>query len=288
MSARRAAPRTATVCARALLGSEGWKRWVRTRATNGLSRYSLNNQMLVALQAPGATYVAGFRAWLGLGYCVRKGERALRILAPVPLGKRTTQDAGAGADEEGAKRPRVAFKATAVFDRSQVDPLPDCEPTPLQPPCEPLTGDSHAHLLEPLRAFCAEELGFTVEVRELSGSVGGWCDHAAREIVLDARVAPNAQLRTLIHESAHALGVSYRDYPRAQAEVIVDCTAYIVAASVGLDVGGESIPYVAGWGEQDSVEAVTRFAAVIDELASRLESVLADDRAPAPAPSDGA
>jgi len=41
--------------------------------------------MLVALQAPGATYVAGFRAWLGLGYCVRKGERALRILAPVPL-----------------------------------------------------------------------------------------------------------------------------------------------------------------------------------------------------------
>jgi len=105
--------------------------------------------------------------------------------------------------------------------------------------------------------------------------------------VLDARVAPNAQLRTLIHESAHALGVSYRDYPRAQAAVMVDCTAYIVAASVGLDVGGESIPYVAGWGEQDSVEAVTRFAAVIDELAGRLEGVLAGDRAPAPATSTG-
>ena len=276
--------------ARALLDSEGWKRWVRTRATNGLSRYSLNNQMLVALQAPGATYVAGFKAWLGLRYCVRKGERALRILAPVPLRKRTTQNdsADADADEEGGERPRVTFKATAVFDRSQVDPLPDCEPTPLEPPCEPLTGDSHAHLLEPLRAFCADELGFSVEVRELSGSVGGWCDHAAREIVLDARVAPNAQLRTLIHESAHALGVSYRDYPRAQAEVIVDCTAYIVAASVGLDVGGESLPYVAGWGEEDSVEAVTRFAAVIDELAGRLEGVLAGDRAPARATPAGA
>jgi len=37
-------------------------------------------------------------------------------------------------------------------------------------------GDSHAYLLEALRAFCADELGFTVEVRELSGSVGGWCD----------------------------------------------------------------------------------------------------------------
>jgi len=58
--------------------------------------------------------------------------------------------------------------------------------------------------------------------------------------------------------------------------VIVDCTAYIVAASVGLDVGGGSIPYVAGWGEEDSVEAVTRFAGVIDELAGRLEGVLAE------------
>jgi hypothetical protein len=46
-----------------LLGSEAWRRWVRVRAANGLSRYSLNNQLLIALQTGGtASFVAGFRA----------------------------------------------------------------------------------------------------------------------------------------------------------------------------------------------------------------------------------
>jgi hypothetical protein len=56
-----------------LLSSEGWRRWVRVRARNGLSRYSVNNQLLIALQTGGtATFVAGFRAWLKLGYAVRR------------------------------------------------------------------------------------------------------------------------------------------------------------------------------------------------------------------------
>src|ERR1019366_1299635 len=49
--------------ARALLSSEGWQRWVRVRSTNGLSRYSFGNQLLIAMQCPDATYVAGFRAF---------------------------------------------------------------------------------------------------------------------------------------------------------------------------------------------------------------------------------
>jgi hypothetical protein len=54
------------------------------RAAFGLSRYSLNYQLLIALQTSGlASFVAGFRAWLELGYAVRKGERAIRILAPM-------------------------------------------------------------------------------------------------------------------------------------------------------------------------------------------------------------
>jgi len=56
-----------------LLTSEGWQRWVRVRARGGLGRLSLNNQLLVALSCPHATFVAGFRAWLKLGYCVAQG-----------------------------------------------------------------------------------------------------------------------------------------------------------------------------------------------------------------------
>jgi len=48
----------------------------------------------------------------------------------------------------------------------------------------------------------------------------------------------------------------------------------VAAASVGLDVGGESIPYIAGWGETGALDAVTTFATTIDELARRVETIL--------------
>jgi hypothetical protein len=195
-----------------LLTSEGWQRWVRVRARGGLARLSLNNQLLVALCCPEATFVAGFKAWLALGYCVRKGERAIRIIAPIPIKPTDGQDS----DEDGSP-PRVLFKAVSVFDRSQVAPLDGVEPTPLDPPCEPLTGDSHAQLLAPLQAF-TESLGFTVSFESIPGATGGWCDQKARRIVVDADQPVNARLRILIHETIHALGVGYAQYGRERAE----------------------------------------------------------------------
>jgi hypothetical protein len=71
--------------ARALLTTDGWQRWIRVRASNGLSRYSVSNQLLIAVDCWSRgitpTYVAGFRAFLDLNRCVRKGEKAIRILA---------------------------------------------------------------------------------------------------------------------------------------------------------------------------------------------------------------
>ena len=105
--------------ARELLTSDGWKRWIRVRATNGLSRYSLRNQWLIALECHRRgitpTYVAGFRAFLQLNRCVRKGETAIRILAPVAVKER--DDAG---EETGAKR--IFFRTVPVFDVSHDRP----------------------------------------------------------------------------------------------------------------------------------------------------------------------
>jgi hypothetical protein len=262
--------------ARALLDSDGWARWVRVRATNGLARYSMRNVLLLALQTEGnASYVAGFKGWLALGYCVRRGEKALRIFAPMPRRRRDdAEQADPGAGVKGDDERGVIFTTTAVFDRAQVDPLPDVDPTPLDAPCEPLSGDSHAHLRERLADWCRSELGYNVEIRPVAGPTGGWCDTKARAIVVDATGAPNAQLRTLIHEAAHAMGVDYRSHSRERAEVIVESVSFIVASSVGLDLGGESIPYVAGWGEDDAVQAATEFAEIIDGLTRRLEEVL--------------
>lgn len=88
------------------------------------------------------------------------------------------------------------FKVVFVFDRSQVDPVPSRDQVPLEPPCEPLTGDSHAHLLAPMGAF-AESLGYAVSFEPIDGSAGGFCDMKAKRIVVDAAQPANARLRTL-------------------------------------------------------------------------------------------
>lgn len=259
--------------ARRLLTSEGWRQWVRVRSRNGLARYSVSNQMLIALQAPDATFVAGFHAWKDLNRRVSKGARGIRILAPMPL--RTLEDESSGADGEadGNARVRTLFKSVAVFDVSQTEPLPGREPIALQPPVQPISGDSHAHLLTPLENF-ASECGYTVRHLPLDGSADGWCDSERVEIVVNDHLPANGQVRVLVHEIAHALGIGYAELGRARAEVMVDCVTYIVCGQVGLDVGGESIPYVAGWGEDGALDAIAQDAQTIDEVARRIESVL--------------
>ena len=174
----------------------------------------------------------------------------------------------------------MLFKTVFVFDRAQVAPIDGVEQAPLDPPCQPLTGDSHAHLIAPLRAF-ATSLGYTVSFESITGTAGGWCDAKAKRIVVDADAPANAQLRTLTHETIHALGVGYAEFRRERAEVIVDTATLLVCSSVGLRVDGETVPYVAGWGEDGALEAVTEFAKTIDELARRVENALTPTPEPA-------
>src|SRR3954465_14796428 len=111
-----------------LLCSDGWQRWVRARARNGLGRSSVSNLCLILLANPDASFVAGFKAWLELGYCVRKGEHAIWIFAPMPI--RARADAASN-DDDQTPQPRMLFRAVPVFDRSLVEPLKGRDPAPL-------------------------------------------------------------------------------------------------------------------------------------------------------------
>jgi hypothetical protein len=271
--------------ARALLTTDGWSRWVQVRAKNGLARYSFGNQLLIALQRPDASYVAGFRAFLALNRCVRKGERAIRILAPMSVRQREPEPAAGDADGEGNERTRIVFRAVSVFDASQTESLPGTQPVPLEPPCEPIDGATHAHLL-PALGRLAQELGYRVTRRPLDGPADGWCDQRQHEIVVNTDVAINAQVRVLVHELAHALGIGYRDYGRRRAEVLVDTVTYIVCGSVGLDTSGSTVPYIAGWGESGDLDAIRGCAEAIDAIARRIEdSLRPESQAPSRQPS---
>jgi hypothetical protein len=144
----------------------------------------------------------------------------------------------------------------------------------VSPPAQPIEGDSHTELIVPLQEL-GRELGYRVEIRDLPDhGPGGWCDHKLKHIAIATGPA-NGQVRTLVHELAHALGVGYEQYGREQAEVLVDCVTYIFCSSVGLDIAGESIPYIAGWGEDGALDAIREYAETIDTIARRIEDALA-------------
>jgi antirestriction protein ArdC len=248
----------------ALLTSEGWQRWLRTRSR--FHRYSLRNTLLIAFQCPHATHVAGFRQWLELGRCVCRGEKAIRIFAPVRYRHRSETEQ---TDEQEPEPQLVGFRLAAVFDVSQTEPLPGIEPTPLEPPGQPVEGESHAHLIRPLEQH-AGSLGFDVAYEPLHRRAG-YCSSAERRIVIDSALSANGKVATLVHELAHAHGIDYKKFSRAEAELIVESVACIVCGSVGLDTTSESVPYLAGWTHQHGAERITVLATTIDEVARAIE-----------------
>jgi hypothetical protein len=148
------------------------------------------------------------------------------------------------------------------------------------PPSQPIAGGGLAHLLEPLRRFAAS-IGYAFEVKAIPGGAQGKCNRSERRIAVEevgGDFSPNAQIAVGVHELAHALVVVDRQEgdPKlryGQEEVVVECVAYTVCASLGLDISGSSVPYMTGWSRGDEVE---RYADLIDRLARRLEDALLD------------
>lgn len=273
---RRAADRRLMVEATAQLrSSEGWRRWLSVR--RHFHHYSLHNQILIAFQMPEATRVAGFAAWLKLGYAVQKGEHGISIWAPCrPSARRMREWKEAGADP--AARPRTFFRLVKVFDRSQVAPLPEFPggPADLDPPSEPVEGDGLGHLFPALSELGAE-IGAAVRV-EAGRTDGSYSpgDRLIRVRPVGTDFSPNRQVAVTVHELAHALLRLERrdddpDLGYGEEEVVVECVAYTVCSAAGLDTSGASVPYVTGWGSGDEIE---RYAAVIDRLARRIEDAV--------------
>jgi antirestriction protein ArdC len=262
-----------------LRSSTGWRRWIAVRARTALRRYSVRNQLLIALQDPSATRVAGFRAWIALGYCVRRGEHSrISVWARCePSKKRLQHWRENGADPE--TRPKPFYKLEPVFDRAQVEPLPPpADPAPLDPPIAPIEGET-LHWALPLLEQQASALQITVRYVDLPAGHDGSYRRDRKSITVSSAVSINQQVAAFCHELAHALVDLDRrpDDPSlsyAIEELVAESVALTVCGFLGLDTTGNSIPYMAVWSEGLPDDAFEQIAGLVDRLARRLEDAL--------------
>jgi len=278
----------------ALVESEAWKAMLDAAAR--FHRYSLNNLLLIGMQAPTATRVAGFSTWRSLGRQVRKGERGIAILAPCTY--RTTKAADGEAagdtaavtagekDSAGEGRPGRqvrGFRRAYVFDVAQTDGEPLAEVAPML-----LSGEAPAGLWDALERQ-VEVRGYTVE-RGPCGMANGWTDPTSNTVRVRADVDDAQAVKTLAHELAHIECGHVTDLPtyamcRGRCEIEAESVAYILSADAGLPTDGYSFAYIASWAEGDpalvrqAAETVTKAARTI--LTALHETTAAADGAPA-------
>jgi antirestriction protein ArdC len=248
-----------TAAVEALVQSDAWRRMLDVASR--FPRYSPNNVLLICVQRPDATAVAGLRTWNSLGRRVRKGEKGIAILAPCTY----RQDPGPGNEpahepatplDGTPDRPRVlrGFRVAHVFDITQTEgaPLPDVAPAQL-------IGTSPAELWQRLQQL-AEGDGYRVE-RGPCGVAYGLTSFTDRVVRVRDDVDPAQACKTLAHEIGHLradhqarFAEDYHRSPacRGAAEVEAESIAYIVAAAAGLDTSGYTVPYVAHWAAGDT------------------------------------
>lgn len=221
-----------------LYESDNYKAYLDTMAK--FHDYSVNNCILIWMQNPDATLVAGYQAWKNkFKRQVRKGEKAIRILAPCPHKyKKEVKDADGNIVEREFNW--TSFRAVNVFNLSQTDgdKLPDI--------CTALDGsiEDFDGTLKKLEKLSPVPVSF----EDIKGGANGYFSHADKRIVVKAGMSEKMTVKTLVHEISHALlHAGDEKLDKRTKEVQAESVAYVVCKSLGIDSSEYSFGYVAGW-----------------------------------------
>lgn len=239
-----------------LVSGDAWQAMLRMAAR--FHRYPFRNVMLLWAQAEDRemqlSQVAGYRSWQSVGRQVRKGEKALRVLAPVRRRLSAEEAAERAAHGEPAYdaegRPvRVVrgFRLESVFDIFQTDG--DELPRADQP--QWLSGPAPARLWDALAELVAAE-GYRLERNPEHGDAHGWTDHGDRVVSVRPDLEEAQAVATLAHELGHIrAGHDDRPIGRRQRETEADSITYVVCCAHGLDPTAAATPYAASWSNGD-------------------------------------
>ena len=266
-----------------LFDSERYKEYLRVMSK--FHNYSFNNTLLIAMQKPDASLVAGFSAWKNnFERNVMKGQKGIKIIAPSPFKVKQemqkidphTQKPVIGKDGKPVTEEKEitipAYKVVTVFDVSQTEgkELPDIA-------VDELTGDVDRY--KDFFAALEKTSPVPIAFEKIEGGSHGYYHLADKRIALNEGMSELQTLKTAIHEIAHAklhdidLNAPKDEQPRVDRntrEVEAESVAYTVCQHYGLDTSDYSFGYVAGWSSgrelaelKSSLETIRNAAAEI-------------------------
>ena len=267
-----------------LFESEKYKTYLSTMSK--FHNYSFNNTLLIAMQKPETTLVAGYKAWQkNFERHVNKGEKAIRILAPAPYKikeERDKLDPVTGEmmfDENGMPQKEQvevtipAFRAVSVFDVSQTDgkPIPELEVQELLS-----TVEGYEDFVQALMNVAPVPIGF----EDIPGDSKGYFHTEEKRIAVQENMSESQTLKTMVHEVAHSM-LHNKEINRADLieepakdrntkEVEAESVAYTVCQHFGIDTSDYSFSYIAGWSSGKDMKELKSSLDTIRKTASEL------------------
>ena len=264
-----------------LFNSDSYRNYLSTMSK--FHNYSFNNTLLIAMQKPDATLVAGYKAWQkNFERHVNKGEKAIRILAPAPYKIKEERDKIDPVTQEilldkdgNPKKEEVeitipAFRAVSVFDVAQTDgkPIPELAAKELLSDVE-----GYQDMIRAVEAISP----VPIELEEIAGDSKGYYDRDSKRIAVQENMSESQTLKTMIHEVAHSKLHSKEveqdeqmKKDRNTKEVEAESIAYTVCQHFGIDTSDYSFGYIAGWSSGRDTKELRSSMDTIRKTASEL------------------
>ncbi len=250
--------------------------------------YSFRNSLLIHMQKPEASYVAGYAAWQKkFNRQVQRGENGIQIVGYAPGKVNAEQEKKdnsgkpiLGADgqpmKETVTRQIPSYTPVSVYDVSQTEggPLPQLINELNE------SAEAYQNLMQAIR----EVSPFQISIEDIKGAAKGFCDPMAQKIVIQLGMSEAQSVKTAIHEVTHAdlyapevnLSLNNRTDRRTR-EVEAESTAFVVCSHYGIDTSDYTFPYLASWSStkelkelQNSLDTIQKQAGeLIDKIDTR-------------------
>jgi len=264
-----------------LFNSDSYRNYLSTMSK--FHNYSFNNTLLIAMQKPDATLVAGYKALQkNFERHVNKGEKAIRILAPAPykikeerdkidpVTQELLLDKDGNPQKEEVEITIPVFRAVSVFDVAQTDgkPIPELAAKELLSDVE-----GYQDMIRAVEAISP----VPIELEEIAGDSKGYYDSEAKRIAVQENMSESQTLKTMIHEVAHSKLHSKEveqdeqmRKDRNTKEVEAESVAYTVCQHFGIDTSDYSFGYIAGWSSGRDTKELRASMDTIRKTASEL------------------